>query len=55
MHRRLIASLLLALPTAGIATDAENPDGAQRLIEFLSSAAAAETIAETGLEPAGVD
>ena len=42
--------------SAGIAADAGNPDGGQRLIEFLSSAEAAATIAETGLEPvAGVD
>ena len=38
--------------SAGIAADAGNPDGGQRLIEFLSSGAAAATIAETGLEPA---
>ncbi len=37
--------------STGIATDAENPDGAQKLIDFLSSADAAPTIAETGLEP----
>ena len=37
--------------SAGITTGAENPDGAQRLIDFLSSAEAARTIAETGLEP----
>ncbi len=37
--------------STGIATDAENPDGAQKLIDFLSSDAAAPTIAETGLEP----
>ena len=42
--------------SAGIAADAGNPDGGQRLIEFLSSGEAAATIAETGLEPvAGVD
>ncbi len=42
--------------SAGIAADAGNPDGGQRLIDFLSSAEAAVTIAETGLEPAaGVD
>ena len=42
--------------SAGITTDAENPDGAQRLIDFLSSAEAARTIAATGLEPvSGVD
>ena len=42
--------------SAGIATDAGNPVGGQRLIEFLSSAEAAATIAETGLEPvASVD
>ena len=38
--------------SAGIAADAGNPDGGQRLIDFLSSAEAAVTIAETGLEPA---
>ena len=38
--------------SAGIATDAGNPDGAQRLMDFLASGAAAPTIAETGLEPA---
>ena len=37
--------------STGIATDAENPDGARQLIDFLSSGAAARTIAETGLEP----
>ena len=37
--------------STGIATDAENPDGARRLLDFLASAAAARTIAETGLEP----
>ncbi|MCE2539220.1 MAG: substrate-binding domain-containing protein [Acidobacteria bacterium] len=42
--------------SAGIATDAENPAGAQRLIDFLLSDDAAATIAETGLEPvASVD
>ena len=42
--------------SAGIAADAANPDGAQRLIDFLASDGAASTIAETGLEPAsGVD
>ena len=42
--------------SAGIAADAGNPDGAQRLIDFLASEAAAPTIAETGLEPsAGAD
>ena len=42
--------------STGITRDAENPDGAQRLIDFLSSAEAASTIAETGLEPvAGLD
>ena len=38
--------------STGIATDAANPDGAQRLVDFLSSEAAAPTIAETGLDPA---
>lgn len=37
--------------STGIATDANNPDGAQRLIDFLASEAAARTVAETGLEP----
>ena len=37
--------------SAGIAADAGNPVGGQRLIEFLSSGEAAATIAETGLEP----
>ena len=37
--------------SAGIPTDAENPAGAQRLIDFLLSEEAAPTIAETGLEP----
>ena len=37
--------------STGITTEAENPDGARKLIDFLSSAAAAPTIAETGLEP----
>ena len=42
--------------SAGITTDAENPDGARRLIDFLASPEAAPTIAETGLEPVtGVD
>ena len=37
--------------SAGIAADAANPDGARRLLDFLSSDAAASTIAETGLDP----
>ena len=37
--------------STGITTDAENPDGAQRLIDFLSSAETASMIAETGLDP----
>ena len=37
--------------SAGIATNAANPDGAQRLMDFLASGHAAPTIAETGLEP----
>lgn len=37
--------------SAGIAADAANPGGARRLIDFLSSDAAARTIAETGLDP----
>ena len=38
--------------SAGIAADAANPAGAQRLIDFLASEGAATTIAETGLDPA---
>lgn len=38
--------------SAGIAADAANPAGAQRLIDFLASEEAATTIAETGLDPA---
>jgi molybdate transport system substrate-binding protein len=42
--------------SAGIAADAENPDGARRLVDFLASPEAARTIAETGLNPvAGLD
>ena len=41
--------------STGITTDAENPNGAQRLIDFLASPAAAPTIAETGLEPVAMD
>ena len=42
--------------STGIATDAQNPGGARRLIDFLASPEAASTIARTGLEPlAGVD
>jgi len=37
--------------SAGITTNAENPLGAQRLIDFLASPEATPTIAETGLEP----
>ena len=37
--------------SAGIAADSADPDGAQRLIDFLASDAAAPAIAETGLEP----
>ena len=37
--------------SAGITTNAENPLGAQRVIDFLASPEAAPTIAETGLEP----
>ena len=38
--------------STGIATNAENPVGAQRLIDFLASDDAAPTIAASGLEPA---
>ena len=42
--------------STGITTGAENPGGAQTLIDFLASDEAAPTIAETGLEPvAGAD
>ena len=41
--------------SAGVTADAENPDGAQRLIDFLASPEAAPTIAETGLEPVAMD
>ncbi len=37
--------------SAGIATDAGNPGGGRRLIDFLSSGEAAATISDTGLEP----
>ena len=37
--------------SAGVTTGARNPAGAQRLIEFLASAEAAPTLAESGLEP----
>ncbi len=37
--------------STGITTDADNPAGAQQLIDFLSSPEAAPTIAATGLEP----
>ena len=37
--------------SAGITTDAANPDGARTLIDFLSSDAAAGTVAEAGLVP----
>lgn len=37
--------------STGITTDADNPGGAQRLIDFLASPEAAPTVAETGLEP----
>lgn len=39
--------------SGGIAADAGNPDGAQTLIDFLASAAAAPTIAETGPRAGG--
>ena len=37
--------------SAGIMTQARNPAGAQRLIDFLSSTEAVATVAESGLEP----
>lgn len=37
--------------SAGVATGAKEPDAARKLIEFLASAAARETIRKTGLEP----
>jgi molybdate transport system substrate-binding protein len=39
--------------SAAIPNGAKNPDGAKRLIQFLSSPGVAATIRETGLEPAG--
>ena len=38
--------------STAVTTEAENPAGAQRLIDFLSSETVAATITETGLEPA---
>ena len=38
--------------STGIAANAQNPVGAQRLIDFLSSNEVAPTIAESGLQPA---
>ena len=40
--------------SAGMTTAARNPAGARRLLDFLSSAAAAPTIAESGLQPLAV-
>ena len=40
--------------SAGITTAAANPEGARRLLGFLSSAAVAATIRQTGLEPVAV-
>ncbi len=37
--------------SAGIATAARQPEAARELIRYLGSAAAAPTIAKTGLEP----
>lgn len=37
--------------SAGIAADAGNPAGAQRLVDFLASEEAAPIIAENGLDP----
>lgn len=37
--------------SAGITARADNPTGAERLIRFVSSAAVADTVAATGLEP----
>ncbi len=37
--------------STGITTRAENPGDAQKLIDFLSSSAVADTIASTGLDP----
>jgi molybdate transport system substrate-binding protein len=41
----------VTLFSAGVTTSAANGEGALRLLEFLSSAEAAPTIATTGLEP----
>ena len=37
--------------SAGITSEAQNPSGAQRLIDFLASAEAAPTVAASGLQP----
>lgn len=42
---------LVTLFSAGIATNSKSPEEAQQLINYLSSAAVAPTIAKTGLEP----
>ena len=39
--------------STGITTTASSPEDAQRLIDYLTSPAVAETIARTGLQPAG--
>ena len=42
--------------STGVMAEARNPAGGQRLIDYLSSAEVAPTVAETGLQPlAGVD
>jgi molybdate transport system substrate-binding protein len=40
--------------SAGIASNAKEPEAAKALIDFFTSAAAAPTIAKSGLEPVGV-
>jgi molybdate transport system substrate-binding protein len=37
--------------SAGVLTNALNPEGAAELIRFLASESAAETVASTGLDP----
>ena len=42
---------LITTFSAGVTSEARNPAGAQRLIEFLASAEAAQALVESGLEP----
>jgi hypothetical protein len=47
----LLVIILLAVFSAGVTIDAEDPDGAKALIQFLKSPVAAVAISESGLEP----